>query len=901
MAPVPSRAHATVVDELFRRLSGDADRAVLLTGLPGIGKSTTVGLLAARFARAGTSVHRVEADDMSRSRPFGLIAGLLGVEAVYPPGPDTVDRMVGAAERLCAEGPVLLCADDLHQADGDSLDLLGWLVDMSRYLPLSLLLTRRPLPVREGLAVLAARPDVHEVELSGLAPEELDTLVTARYGAPPGLQVQELLAVTGGNPFHARVMLDDLQRRGLLDAGRELLTTSATAADTPASVQAGARTHLAMLDPASRDLLQVLAVWGRPAAPDQLAAVTGSRPAALLGAIQAAVGSGVARWTDDGLLAFRHDLYRDVVYADLEPPLRKMLHAACAAELRTGGEIPSQVLQQSAAAALSATSEAEVALQVAETDLAHAPAQAADLLATAAEQVAALPAGPERTQLEDRIALARTGVLATAGRMAEAMHVASEALDRTSDPAVRAGLVRLRLHHIVSTADVPGALSEIDRHLAGELPDSAREALTQLRRWVVVLGGREPVGDGVPTGSSGAALLPAAVNLFLSGRCRRALHMIDDAVRARVDAGSPDWADGPTAPVLPPWFALYADGIEVARARSMELRRQAQQSGRGWQLPYHLFVAASIEYVAGRWDDALAFLDSGLEATAVTGTGWLSRAVGLGLGMRVRRGELDTAATGLSRWKLRALPEQYGLPAVGHAEMLLHEACGDLAGAIALARRSWIETLGSGRLVWAVYAGPDTARIALQVGDTDLLARVTADSAAAPVQEMPGMAPATDLIRAIAERDPDRAMAAASAFAGRGHVPGELGAWEEAAVAAAARGDTERARSCAARCTNMADLLGATTVERRLTARLREHEIRLGVTGRRRRPSSGWNSLTPTELQVAKLVGRGLTSPQIAARLYVSPRTVQTHISHSLRKLGLGSRVELATTVARHR
>lgn len=163
------------------------------------------------------------------------------------------------------------------------------------------------------------------------------------------------------------------------------------------------------------------------------------------------------------------------------------------------------------------------------------------------------------------------------------------------------------------------------------------------------------------------------------------------------------------------------------------------------------------------------------------------------------------------------------------------------------------------------------------------------------------MAPATDLVRAIAERDPDRAMAAASAFAGRGHVPGELGAWEEAAVAAAASGDAERARSCAARCTSVADLLGATTVERRLTARLREHEIRLGVTGRRRRPSSGWNSLTPTELQVAELVGRGLTSPQIAARLYVSPRTVQTHISHSLRKLGLGSRVQLATTVARHR
>ena len=57
------------------------------------------------------------------------------------------------------------------------------------------------------------------------------------------------------------------------------------------------------------------------------------------------------------------------------------------------------------------------------TDLAHAPAQAADLLATAAEQAAALPPGPDRTRLQDRIAVARTGVLAEAGHMAEAMQV----------------------------------------------------------------------------------------------------------------------------------------------------------------------------------------------------------------------------------------------------------------------------------------------------------------------------------------------------------------------------------------------------------------------------------------------------------------------------------------------
>jgi DNA-binding CsgD family transcriptional regulator len=898
VSPDPSRAHGAAVEEIVEHLLGAGSRTVLVSGLPGIGKSTTVGMVAGRLRRE-VRVQRVEADAMSRSRPFGLIADLLGAEAVYPPGPDTADRMVEAAEKLCADGPVLLCADDLHQADGDSLDLLGWLADMTRDLPLSLLLARRPLPVREGLAVLAARPDVHLVELGGLAPEELDALVTARYGAPPDEQVQNLLAVTGGNPFHVRVMLDDLQRRELLTTEGGMVVTSATAADAPASVQGVARSHLALMDPPTRDLLQVLAVWGAPAAPEQLAAVTGSKPAALLGAIQSAVGSGVTRWTDDDRLAFTHDLYREVVYADLDAPLRKLLHAACAAEMAAGGEMASQVLQQSAGSG--GPSEPEAALEVATTDLAHAPAQAADLLATAADQAAGLPAGPGRDRLADRIAVARTGALAQAGRMAEAMQVVDVGLERTHDRAVEAELVRVRLHHIVSTADIPAALDEIDRRLAGELPAASREAMVQLRRWSLLLDGRSAVGDGVPTGRSGAALLPAAMDLFLAGRCREGLRMVEAATRARVDAGSPEWADGPSAPALGAWFGLHAEGVEAARARSVEARRIAHERGHGWQMPLHLYNAASIDLVAGRWDDALAIVDTGLEASAVTLSGFVSRAVGLAAGIRVRRGELDEAAAGLERWRLRGLPEQYGLPVAGLAGMLLAEARGGPADALEAARRTWAAALGTGRVVWVVNGGPDTARVALRAGDAALLARVAADTASAPAAEMPGMAPAVDLVRAIAERDPDRAMAAASAFAGRGHVLGELGAWEEAAVAAAARGDIDRARNCAARCANVAGLVGATGVERRLTARLREHQIRLGVTGKRQRPSSGWDSLTPTELQVAELVGQGLTSPQIGTRLFISPRTVQTHISHSLRKLGLGSRVELATTVARHR
>jgi DNA-binding CsgD family transcriptional regulator len=64
--------------------------------------------------------------------------------------------------------------------------------------------------------------------------------------------------------------------------------------------------------------------------------------------------------------------------------------------------------------------------------------------------------------------------------------------------------------------------------------------------------------------------------------------------------------------------------------------------------------------------------------------------------------------------------------------------------------------------------------------------------------------------------------------------------------------------------------------------------------GERKRPSSGWDSLTPTELDVVRLVAEGIPNKEIAIRLFVSPRTVQSHLRHVYNKLGLTSRVQLA-------
>jgi DNA-binding CsgD family transcriptional regulator len=67
------------------------------------------------------------------------------------------------------------------------------------------------------------------------------------------------------------------------------------------------------------------------------------------------------------------------------------------------------------------------------------------------------------------------------------------------------------------------------------------------------------------------------------------------------------------------------------------------------------------------------------------------------------------------------------------------------------------------------------------------------------------------------------------------------------------------------------------------------------------RPPLGWESLSATERSLASIVGQGLTNREAAARLFVSPHTVDSHLRHIFRKLDINSRVELAALVARQR
>jgi DNA-binding CsgD family transcriptional regulator len=95
--------------------------------------------------------------------------------------------------------------------------------------------------------------------------------------------------------------------------------------------------------------------------------------------------------------------------------------------------------------------------------------------------------------------------------------------------------------------------------------------------------------------------------------------------------------------------------------------------------------------------------------------------------------------------------------------------------------------------------------------------------------------------------------------------------------------------------------LDATRDVARAEAALRQMGVRRGRRVAHSRAQSGWLSLTPSERAVVDLVAEGLSNPQIGQRLYVSRRTVQTHLAHVFAKLHIASRAQLAAEAARRR
>ena len=145
--------------------------------------------------------------------------------------------------------------------------------------------------------------------------------------------------------------------------------------------------------------------------------------------------------------------------------------------------------------------------------------------------------------------------------------------------------------------------------------------------------------------------------------------------------------------------------------------------------------------------------------------------------------------------------------------------------------------------------------------------------------------------------DPDT-LAAVEAYRKGHRAPARADAGEVAAVALARAGRSSEAVSPLEETVATFEALDAKRDLAPVRSTMRELGLRRGTRSAHRTARTGWEALTATESQIVALAAQGLTNPEIGRRLFISPRTVRSHLAHVFLKLGVASRVELAARAA---
>ena len=894
-----------VVDEMrdfvaaAERDSGSARRGVgVITAGPGAGKTHTLRELA---SDTDGSVRTVRADELSWRQPFGLAGQLLGVDLPTPVPDGFDDDLYARVDTLCADGPLVLVIDDAHHADAATLELLSRLVPATRVLPLVMLLGRRPLPERDLLNRLVARAEVVDWSLPPLGADEVHRISIETVGAAPDAELFGLLGASGGNPMHVISVLRALQQSGgLRIVDGHAAVDARTATGVPSGLEDAIAEHVALLDGRARELTQKLAVWGRPATLAQLAAVDAVPPASLVGPAQSAIDAGIVAIDDGGALRFTHDLYADVTYGQLDPMLRSVLHDAIASHPSTRHD-PQSVAHHRIASGSDETA-MFAAVRRAESELASTPAVAAELLETLAGT--ARPSAGVNTALA--LALARTGQLDRASRVAE------DGMGLATEIAEFAELHRILLFALIAKGDTDRVRDLIDETLQLPVDDDVAGTLTDLRHYVGLLDGRAPAPDTPffdverdASTRSVSGLIAEALRRFLRGEVEEALGIALLASRRDAVESAGGTLSTSSADIWPSLIEQYAHGPAAAADLLAGAARLRSSRGADWMTAYHEFTRGGIALGLGDLDDSAASFDAGLDRADSADMGWKSMAVGGRAMVDVLRGDLAHASTRLDAWNDTGLPDQFGFPVPTHARALLLEANRKLRAAAATAGVAWDHGRRFNLYSWLPTVVLETARIGARAGDTALLGSIVTGLDEFPVPPAWPMSGPVAVARAMCsvvlhDADPLTIVHAADEHAeilqSVGDRQSEACMWEEAACAAALSGDRDRARELARRAMRLTRSMGASTSSARVASRLRPLGVRLDPTARDR-PTHGWESLTKTETTVAELVAAGMSGGEIADRLFISTRTVQTHVSHALAKLGLRTRVELAAFV----
>lgn len=903
---------------------------VTLTAPAGLGKSALVAHAAELAATSGCHVRRATSSPLERHFPFGAVRELLeaplraaggderaalldGAAALAgrllltgaAPGADATTAVAHSVARLCAalaeRAPLALLLDDAHWADRCSLEVLCHLARRSADMPLLLVVAARsddPEAPADLLGLLA-----HEAGSRALHPQPLTLragvrLLRGRLAPTAPLDLcRRCHAAAAGNPWL------------LTELGHQLAAHGAAAldddADAAAPVRERARTavrrRLAALPAAARLLAAVLAVAGDGLPLALAGGIAGIDPAALGPARDALLSAGLLTPAGDRLA---HGLVASAIADDLPRSERERLHRAAADALLAAGA-PADLV---AGHLLRCRPAGDAHVSTLLRDAAErawrqgAPHTAAAYLRRALEERAP---GDERARL-----LALLATCSFDAGLPDARARLGEALRASGDRAERHDVLR----RMAALSLVDDGDRELERLLAHEQA-AARDDGERLGLELIALDALVNVPERQPERARRLrALDPAAVADPLSRRLLLA-HQAWLAVE-RGGGGAGACAALATAALegdrllaqarrdgafhLCVRALLMCDRLDDAAVEIAALEADAEALGSFRLRAAAAWFAADLALRAGRLREAEAQARLVLELLGPRADAFARGAVELLLHALAERGAIDDGHALLREHRLDgALGGGIGEAGILHARARLRLAAGDVAGAHADALATGRLRIAQGRdnPTWSSWRS--TAALALaQLGRRDEAAAL---AGAELLRAERFGAPSALLIagHAAAVAEPGDALRAARcdsllarfADAEAGQLPRarlrlELGA------ALRASGRRKAARDSLRAALASADAAGATL----LAERARRELIASGLRPRRAQ-TEGAAALTPRQREVCELAAAGLANREIAQRLFLSVKTVETHLASSYRKLGVETRGQLATAL----
>ncbi len=896
---------------------------VVVEGPAGNGKSALLGAAVDEAEAAGLHVLRARGGELERDLAFGAIRQLFEVELHRAAPDERAELLAGAAApaawaagmttdggvaqagagagfaalhgiywlatHLSLARPLLLAVDDLQWVDEASLRALGYLARRLGDLRIALVVALRPgepgAPA-ELLDALRGEPGAAHVTVHPLGAASVAALVRVALPGADEHLCAACLTASAGNPFYLGELLVTLA----VDGHDADPVTVARAASIPSIADRVGR-RIARVGPDAVAMARAMAVL------DDGGRLADAAAVARLDEVAAATAARRLRRMEvlarEDPSAFVHPLVRRSVYDAMSVTERDEAHAAAAARLRDRGASPEAVAAHRAAVRPTGSPAAVVALR----DAAHgamaraAPQAAIRWLARALDEGA--PDPPRAVLLHE------LGQVELFARRPEAIAHLEEAKELASDPVLRAEIA-LDLGEILIAAGrweagVACAAAGLEE-LGARSPELALELTVFVAVSRAFDPGQVPAFDRdserllAMTGGDRWAPRALAVLLASVAACRGApreevLPLVERGLRGGrllAERGAGGWA---SAQALNALVLAEADdrALEVVDELSARARDAGALIGTMTALGYRGWIRARAGDLAAAEAELRPLVDAVVEhdmPLLVAGGAFFA------LDAMLERSSLeDLAATVEALEADRRFLETGGGAMIVETRGHLRLARGDREGALADLRTcgATYAALGFGppfsfwRSALALALPPEARDEALALVDEDVRRAV-----ATGLDRPQGVAlRAAGLVRggdeglgclcesvALLAPSPARLEHARSLV--------ELGA------ALRRRGQRARAREPLAAGMELADACGA----ERLVARAGE-ELRATGARPRRIPRTGVAALTASEQRTARLAADGRSNTQVAQELFVSLKTVETHLSHVYAKLGL--------------